>query len=69
MSAAHFIYIPMVLIVGIVLGFFLGGRAARDAQALELKKAERRAAARAARQAGAGGGDAGGESKDDQATR
>jgi hypothetical protein len=48
-TAAHFIYIPIVLIVGIVLGFFLGGRAARDQFALEQKKAERRAAARAAR--------------------
>jgi len=52
-TAAHFIYIPIVLIVGLVFGFFLGGRAARDAFALEQKKAERRAAARAARQAAA----------------
>jgi hypothetical protein len=51
MTAAHFIYIPMVLMVGIVVGFFLGGRAARDAFALAQKKAERRAAARAARAA------------------
>src|SRR5262249_17505068 len=50
MTAAHLIYIPMVLIVGLALGFFLGGRAARDAVALEQKKIERRAAARAARQ-------------------
>lgn len=53
MTAAHFIYIPIVLIVGLVFGFFLGGRAARDAFALAEKKAERRAAARAARQAAA----------------
>lgn len=53
MTAAHFIYIPIVLIVGLVFGFFLGGRAARDAFALDQKKAERRAAARAARQAAA----------------
>jgi hypothetical protein len=50
MTAAHFIYIPMILTVGIVLGFFLGGRAARDAFALAARKAERRAAARQARQ-------------------
>ncbi len=50
MTAAHFIYIPMVLLVGIVLGFILGGRAARDSMALEQKKAERRAAARAERE-------------------
>jgi hypothetical protein len=48
-TAAHFIYIPIVLMVGLVLGFFLGGRAARDQIAVEQKKAERRAAARAAR--------------------
>jgi hypothetical protein len=53
-TAAHFIYIPMVLIVGLALGFFLGGRAARDAFAHEQAKAEKRAAARAARQAAAG---------------
>jgi hypothetical protein len=52
-TAAHFIYIPIMLIVGLVLGFFLGGRAARDAFALDQKKGERRAAARAARAAAA----------------
>jgi hypothetical protein len=49
-TAAHFIYIPMVLTVGTVLGFFLGGRAARDALAMQQKKDERRAEAKAARQ-------------------
>ncbi len=49
MTAAHFIYIPMILIVGVVLGFFLGGRAAKDAFAHDQKQAEKRAAARAAR--------------------
>jgi hypothetical protein len=53
MTAAHLIYIPMLLIVGMVLGFFFGGRAARDAFALEQRKAEKRAATRAARQAAA----------------
>lgn len=51
MSAVHFIYIPLVLIVGIVFGFILGGRAARDAFALEQKTKEKRAAARAEREA------------------
>jgi hypothetical protein len=50
-SAAHFIYIPLVLILGVVLGFVLGGRAARDAIALETKNRERRAAAKAEREA------------------
>ncbi len=50
-TAAHFIYIPFVLLIGIVIGFILGGRAARDAQAEEARKAEARAARKAARQA------------------
>lgn len=50
MSGAHLIYIPMVVIFGIVVGFILGGRAARDAIALEQKKAERRAVAKAERE-------------------
>lgn len=51
MTAAHFIYIPMILVVGIVVGFILGTRAARDTLAMEQKKVERRAAAKAAREA------------------
>jgi hypothetical protein len=31
MSGAHFIYIPGVLIAGVVIGFILGSRAAADA--------------------------------------
>ncbi|HKA86727.1 MAG TPA: hypothetical protein VKE22_03640 [Haliangiales bacterium] len=46
MTAAHFIYIPVVAMLGLVLGFFLGGRAARDAFELQKKKE----AARQARQ-------------------
>ena len=47
-TSAHFIYIPFVLLIGIVIGFILGGRAARDAQAEEQRKAEARAARKAA---------------------
>ncbi len=43
MSAGHFIFIPAVLLVGIVLGWILGSRAARDAFAAELKRREERA--------------------------
>ena len=50
-SAAHFIYIPFVLLIGIVIGFILGGRAVRDAQAEEEQKAKAREARRAAREA------------------
>ncbi len=49
MTAAHFIYIPMMVMLGIVIGFFLGGRAARDAFAAQKEKEDARAARRAAR--------------------
>jgi hypothetical protein len=42
MTAAHFIFIPAVLLVGIVIGWILGGRAAQDAFAAEMKKREAR---------------------------
>jgi hypothetical protein len=42
MTAAHFIFIPAVLIVGIVIGWILGSRAAADAYAMELRKREDR---------------------------
>ena len=48
MGAGHFIYIPTVIMIGIVIGWILGSRAARDAYAVELKRREERAA-RAAR--------------------
>jgi hypothetical protein len=44
MGAGHFIYIPAVLFVGVVIGWILGSRAARDAFAVELKRREERAA-------------------------
>ena len=44
MSASHFIFIPAVLLIGIVIGWVLGGRAARDAYAAELRRREARAA-------------------------
>jgi hypothetical protein len=47
MPAAHFIFIPGVLLIGIVIGWILGSRAARDAYAAELKRREERAAKRA----------------------
>ena len=37
-TAAHFIYIPGVLLIGIVIGWILGSRAAADAYASELRK-------------------------------
>lgn len=44
MTAGHFIFIPAVMLVGIVIGWVLGGRAARDAYGAELKRREERAA-------------------------
>ena len=44
MTAAHFIFIPAVLLVGVVIGWILGSRAAGDAFAAELCKREERAA-------------------------
>jgi hypothetical protein len=47
-TAAHFIYIPFVLLIGIVIGFILGGRAARDAAAAQAEREKARAARRKA---------------------
>ena len=41
MTSAHFIFIPVVLFVGIVIGWILGSRAAQDAYAMQLKKLNR----------------------------
>ena len=48
-TAAHFLYIPAVLLLGVVIGWILGSRAAADAYAAQLRrqqKAEGRSAAR-----------------------
>jgi Tfp pilus assembly protein PilF len=37
-TAAHFLYIPGVFVLGIVLGWILGSRAAADAYAAQLQK-------------------------------
>jgi len=42
-TAGHFIFIPSVLLVGVVVGWILGSRAARDAYAAELKRRDERA--------------------------
>jgi hypothetical protein len=44
MTAGHFIFIPSVMLIGVVIGWVLGSRAARDAFATELKRREERAA-------------------------
>ena len=49
MSSAHFVLIPAVLLVGMVLGWVLGSRAAADAYAADLKRREERANRKAER--------------------
>ena len=43
MTAGHFIFIPAVLVFGIVMGWILGSRAPADAYAVELKRRDERA--------------------------
>jgi hypothetical protein len=40
-TAAHFLYIPGVLLLGVVIGWILGSRAAADAYAAALRKQQR----------------------------
>jgi hypothetical protein len=59
-NSSHFIYIPVIFVIGIVLGFLLGAKATRDEIALSQKKAaehEARMAERAARRAAAADAD------------
>jgi hypothetical protein len=43
MTAGHFIFIPSVILIGVIVGWVLGSRAARDAFAVETKRREERA--------------------------
>ena len=54
MTAGHFIFIPSVLLIGVIVGWVLGSRAARDAYAVELKRREEKAARKAGQAGGAG---------------
>lgn len=51
MTLGHFIYIPGILLLGIVIGFVLGGRKAALADAEQAEKDQRRAARDARRRA------------------
>jgi hypothetical protein len=42
MTSAHFIFIPVVLFIGIAIGWILGSRAAQDAFAMEMKRQNKR---------------------------
>jgi hypothetical protein len=37
-TAAHFLYIPAVLLLGVVIGWILGSRAAADAYASQMRR-------------------------------
>lgn len=50
MTLAHFVYIPGLLLIGIVIGYVLGGRAAEAARADAVEKDRRREARRARRE-------------------
>lgn len=42
MTAGHFIFIPATLLVGIIIGWILGSRAATDALRSQMKREEER---------------------------
>ena len=50
MTSAHIIYIPLVAIGGIVVGFWLGARAVRDAVNMERRREQQRVEARRKRE-------------------
>jgi len=54
MGAGHFLYIPVTILVGIVIGWILGSRAARDAFAFEMRRRDDDAARKAAKAAKVG---------------
>lgn len=49
MTSAHFIYIPGVFVLGTVIGYVLGGRAAQSAKEEASLREQRRAARRSRR--------------------
>jgi hypothetical protein len=53
-TAGHFFFIPAVLLVGLVIGWIFGSKAARDAYAAELRRREEKEARRRAKESAAG---------------
>lgn len=43
MGAGHFLYIPATMLLGLIIGWILGSRAATDAYQAELRRREARA--------------------------
>ena len=64
MTLGHFLYVPGVLGLGLLIGYILGARAAEVARADHEQLARRRAARQAAGQGDAGGGQAGADAAD-----
>lgn len=65
--SSHFIYIPVVMILGVALGFIWGARTTREAYVLQQKRndeRDRRKAERAAARAAAAGDKAGDKAGD-----
>lgn len=54
-NAAHFLYIPGVLLLGIVIGWILGSRAAADAYAAQLRRSAPNSQTPTSRRAGRDG--------------
>ena len=52
-TAVHFLYIPGVLILGIVIGWILGSRAAADAYAAQLRRSNTKSAVQTPKARGA----------------
>lgn len=50
-NLAHIIYIPGILMLGLVLGFIWGAKATREAAAIEQQREGERAQRKAAREA------------------
>jgi hypothetical protein len=42
--ASHFLFIPGVLLIGVVIGWILGSRAAADAYAMQLRRMQEKQA-------------------------
>ena len=55
MTLGHFVYIPGILLLGVVIGYVLGGRAA-SVQSADSEERDRRRAAREARRRARGQG-------------
>ena len=49
MTSSHFLFIPVVAILGMLLGFIIGARVAKDSYVMELKRDKEREAVRAER--------------------